>query len=219
EELEKGVDANGCPIDSDQDGVPDYRDSCLNNTKIELAKGVDSTGCPLDSDQDGVPDYLDACPNNSKSDLENEVDASGCVVVTAVIVPEESTYTVQTNSEGALVTFNGDVLFASDSSQLKVDAQTSIEKLIKSLNIDDIQQITVVGHTDHFGSKLYNQKLSEKRAKSVARFLLKKGVSADKVSTEGKGEEQPLSNKKTKTAYAENRRVELKITGFKITEE
>ena len=66
------VDAKGCPLDSDGDGVPDYLDKCPNTP---AGVPVDATGCPLDSDSDGVPDYLDKCPNTPAG---VKVDATGC---------------------------------------------------------------------------------------------------------------------------------------------
>jgi len=66
------VDAKGCPLDSDGDGVPDYLDKCPNTP---AGVQVDATGCPLDSDGDGVPDYLDKCPNTPTG---VKVDATGC---------------------------------------------------------------------------------------------------------------------------------------------
>ena len=66
------VDANGCEVDSDGDGVPDSRDQCPGTP---AGVSVDTNGCPLDSDGDGVPDYLDKCPNTPAGTL---VDAEGC---------------------------------------------------------------------------------------------------------------------------------------------
>ena len=68
------VDNYGCPIDSDGDGVPDYRDKCP-KTPAEAYGRVDEYGCPKDSDGDGVPDYIDQCPNTP---LNTEVDKYGC---------------------------------------------------------------------------------------------------------------------------------------------
>jgi len=64
--------SDGCPLDSDGDGVPDYLDKCP-NTPPGAQIGAD--GCPLDSDGDGVPDYLDKCPGTPKGVT---VDANGC---------------------------------------------------------------------------------------------------------------------------------------------
>ena len=66
------VDARGCPVDSDGDGVPNYMDECPNTP---AGAPVDAAGCPLDSDGDGVPDYMDNCPNTPAG---APVDAQGC---------------------------------------------------------------------------------------------------------------------------------------------
>ena len=56
------VDANGCPLDSDGDGIPDYLDKCPDTP---AGVKVDATGCPLDRDGDGVPDFQDRCPDRA----------------------------------------------------------------------------------------------------------------------------------------------------------
>ncbi|MDA8404598.1 MAG: outer membrane beta-barrel domain-containing protein [Desulfobacteraceae bacterium] len=66
-------------VDSDRDGVPDYKDECP-NTPMGVA--VDAKGCPLDSDMDGVPDYKDECPNTPKG---AHVDTRGCWVIQGVL--------------------------------------------------------------------------------------------------------------------------------------
>jgi hypothetical protein len=66
------VDSKGCPLDTDKDGVPDYIDECPGTP---LGVKVDSRGCPLDTDGDGVPDYKDECPGTP---LGVKVDSRGC---------------------------------------------------------------------------------------------------------------------------------------------
>jgi outer membrane protein OmpA-like peptidoglycan-associated protein len=68
------VDSNGCPIDSDGDGVPDYLDKCPDTPK-EAIGYVDKDGCPRDSDGDGVPDYHDKCKDTPTG---VKVDTNGC---------------------------------------------------------------------------------------------------------------------------------------------
>ena len=70
------VDKDGCPLDSDGDGVVDYLDQCP-NTPAEAYATVDEFGCPADTDGDGVPDYLDKCSDTPK-EAYGLVDASGC---------------------------------------------------------------------------------------------------------------------------------------------
>lgn len=57
------VDADGCARDRDQDGVPDYRDFCPEDSELAISAGVHTNGCPLQSDHDGTPDYRDQCPD------------------------------------------------------------------------------------------------------------------------------------------------------------
>ena len=56
------VDADGCAVDSDRDGVPDHQDYCPNDTLQAISAGITKQGCPLQSDGDGTPDYRDKCP-------------------------------------------------------------------------------------------------------------------------------------------------------------
>ena len=72
-------------------------------------------------------------------------------------------------------------------------------------------KVVVEGHTCNMGPEAYNQKLSERRAKSVYNYLIKNGVNADMLSTVGYGEMQPMADNKTRSNRELNRRVEFKI--------
>lgn len=79
-------------------------------------------------------------------------------------------------------------------------------------------QLNLVGHTDYLGSDAYNQRLSEQRAKSVASYLVTKGVNGQHISTKGMGETQPIkqckktsSSKALKECLQPNRRVSVEI--------
>jgi len=85
--------------------------------------------------------------------------------------------------------------------------------------------IIAVGHADRIGKDAYNQKLSERRAAAVKEYLVSKGIEANRVYTEGKGEKQPVtagkcgkSEKKTKAlieCLQPDRRVEIEVIGTK----
>jgi outer membrane protein OmpA-like peptidoglycan-associated protein len=75
----------------------------------------------------------------------------------------------------------------------------------------DVVSIKVIGHTDSQGTEAYNQALSERRASSVAAYLLQQGLAPSKLTSEGRGESQPLADNDTEEGRAENRRVELHI--------
>lgn len=72
------VDAQGCALDSDRDGVADYKDYCPDNSAEELAAGVHKNGCPLQSDGDGTPDYRDRCPDTAQG---VRADNNGCPIL------------------------------------------------------------------------------------------------------------------------------------------
>ena len=72
-------------------------------------------------------------------------------------------------------------------------------------------KVVVEGHTCDLGSDAYNQKLSERRAKAVYGYLVKKGVSAASLSTVGRGETQPMADNKTQSGRELNRRVEFAV--------
>ena len=64
---------SGCPLDTDHDGIPNYRDLCPGTP---TGARVDVNGCPVDSDRDGVPDYLDNCAGKKFEDAKKEQDKS-----------------------------------------------------------------------------------------------------------------------------------------------
>jgi outer membrane protein OmpA-like peptidoglycan-associated protein len=67
------------------------------------------------------------------------------------------------------------------------------------------------GHTDTVGSAEYNQKLSERRADAVRRYLINGGIMPERIRTEGFGESKPVASNDTDEGRAQNRRVELRV--------
>jgi OOP family OmpA-OmpF porin len=181
------VDSVGCPLDSDGDGVPDYLDKCPGTPR---GAPVDSDGCPLDSDGDGVPDYRDKCPGTRKG---AKVDSDGCEIIKVVIDSR------MTN-------------FAFDSAQLSTEARDILNGLAGQINrAPSVTAVMITGHTDSQGSEAYNQGLSERRAKSVADYLIGEGVSSSVIRTAGMGESQPIADNATRDGRARNRRVEIEV--------
>ena len=115
-----------------------------------------------------------------------------------------------------------DTLFDFDKAVLKPEGMAKLDKLAAEAGALKLEVILAVGHTDRIGSAAYNQKLSEKRAAAVKQYLVSKGVEANRVYTEGKGESQPVTkgcNQKSRKALIEclqpDRRVEIEVIGSK----
>jgi len=122
------------------------------------------------------------------------------------------------------ISFSADVLFDFNKAVLKTTAAKPLDEVVKLLNNATFSAISVVGHTDRLGRPEYNQKLSQKRARAVADYLVSHGIASDKVRAEGRGETQPqtkaaackgLSRAKQITCLQPDRRVDVEVSGTK----
>ena len=118
------------------------------------------------------------------------------------------TYKIELNRKYEFQNIN----FSFNSIKLSQAAKTELNVLYKYLNSNKNTKISILGHTDYFGSTDYNKVLSEDRAKSVADYLIKAGVDKTRIESLGYGNSQTLSTSKTDAARKKNRRVEFKIT-------
>ena len=109
-----------------------------------------------------------------------------------------------------------DVLFDFNKYTLKPDAREKLAKISGILLAYPDLRIQVEGYTDNIGSEEYNQKLSEERADSVRDFLVSQSVSQDSVRAEGYGKADPVADNSTSAGRAQNRRVELVVSGASI---
>lgn len=113
--------------------------------------------------------------------------------------------------EGIIVKFDSGILFDVDQSALKGEARANIESLATSLKNNPQTNILIVGHTDASGTDAYNYRLSERRAASVKTYAVNQGIAASRLTTEGRGETEPISDNTTDSGKAQNRRVEIVI--------
>ncbi|MDE8651633.1 OmpA family protein [Novosphingobium album (ex Liu et al. 2023)] len=111
-----------------------------------------------------------------------------------------------------------DVTFAVDSTTITPDFQATLDKVAASMNQYPNSLIDVYGHTDSTGSDQYNMDLSKRRADSVARYLISRGVNSARIQTQGMGESYPVADNATEQGRALNRRVEIKITPVTTTD-
>lgn len=109
------------------------------------------------------------------------------------------------------VTMTNQTAFDFNSTEIKSGFYSTMDKLADVVVRYNKTALTVVGHTDNVGSDSYNQKLSEQRALSVARYLEGKRVHSMRLATSGKGESQPLASNNSESGRQANRRVEIYV--------
>jgi len=171
--------------DDDNDGITNSKDKC---PASKAGVKVDENGCFIDGDDDadGILNAADLCPNTSKN--VTKVDINGCAELV-----------------------NLPVTFEFDSAEVNEKNYAHVKEYVLFMNDHTDYKANIVGHTDSIGPKAYNQKLSLKRAEAVKAVIIKEGIDATRLTTEGKGESSPIASNKTKDGQAQNRRIEIEI--------
>ncbi len=210
---------NGCP-DSDSDGIIDKFDRCPKIPGIQ-----ELFGCP-DSDGDGLQDELDKCPF-VKGSLRNrgcpdtiriiEQDTIRIIEKDTIRVFEQDTLIVVVNIPAYIDTINDvtwdnlplwadRVHFEFNKHNLDENSKLILNKVSDFLILNTKKDLQINGHADERGTSKYNMKLSRKRAESVCKYLIKRGVHKDRLSTKAFGESVNIGD-----SYEQNRRVEFII--------
>ncbi len=176
------------PIDPDGDGIIGEADHCPDE------KGpVENHGCPIrDFDKDGIPDQFDDCPK-----LPGTKAYNGCP---RVYMAEQKIKVLER------------VQFATDQDIILPESFGVLEEVAQLMTAHkEWLVILIEGHCDSRASDAYNLDLSQRRANSVLRFLLAKGVEPSRLQAQGFGRSRPIADNATEEGMALNRRVEFNI--------
>jgi len=165
--------------DKDGDGIADMDDKCP-----ELAGKATLSGCP-DKDNDGVADNLDRCP-----DVAGTAANEGCPEEAKVLVDEV-------------------VYFRTDEWIVIAEYNQLLNKVAETMKDNPGIRIAVEGHTDSRESKMYNMRLSERRADHIAKFFTDRGIDASRIEKAFFGETRPAADNSTAEGMRLNRRVEI----------
>jgi outer membrane protein OmpA-like peptidoglycan-associated protein len=222
------VDRTGCIADSDGDGVPDGRDRCSGTPQ---GAKVDEQGCPVeaDADGDGLPDEQETLrktdPNNPDTDGDQLPD--GMEVLKLKTDPLKKDTDGDNVPDGVEVNIQGTdplvpaatpvkelkrmelaIQFALNSDVVEEKYREEIARAAKFLADYPEVRMTVEGHTDNTGDPGYNQELSERRARSVARVMTEAyKIAPERIRTVGYGATRPAASNDTAEGRAKNRRI------------
>ena len=142
--------------------------------------------------------------------------------VAAQPMPEPEPVAMPEPPQPQMTTLSADALFALGSHQLKPAAKAGLDEFASKLKSMEFDRITIVGHTDPTGKAAMNDKLSRQRAESVKRYLVARGIPADKIETDGVGSSMPmvietdcarLPKAQKAACYQPDRRVEIEVQG------
>ena len=172
--------------------------------------------------------------------MEAYVNIEGCILCfdgVGEVTPGVSDVLTERNKQGTLlanvdiqpVKMNeaieiDNIYYETGSARVRTAARAELDKLVGVLKDNPTLLIEIGAHTDSNGDDDFNQKLSERRARSVVRYLVKNGVSKQSLIPKGYGETQLVNRCKngvecSDRRHAKNRRTELKVVGFNNTSE
>ncbi len=187
-----GEAAPGVPGDRDGDGVPDAQDRCP-----DQPGPPELEGCP-DRDGDGIPDIDDKCP-----DQPGSPQFDGCP-------PPEAQPLVEV--ESTRLSLRDAITFETGRDALRPESGRILDEIARVLKAHpELRRMRVEGHTDNVGGRGYNQELSARRARSVVRALVQRGIASERLESAGYGFERPLASNATALGRGKNRRVELTV--------
>lgn len=130
-------------------------------------------------------------------------------------VMQESPRKTEMRMVKTTASMSADAFFKFDSVKMTDTARLALDQVIDRLKASgNVGNILLTGHTCNLGPAAYNLKLSEHRAAAIRDYLSSKGVAADQVIVEGKGEDNPRYSNKTKESRAKNRRVDMEFVSY-----
>jgi outer membrane protein OmpA-like peptidoglycan-associated protein len=119
---------------------------------------------------------------------------------------------VRQEARGIVITLSGSVLFTSGKADLLASAQAKLNDVADALTQQDPEsKIVVEGHTDSQGTVSSNQDLSQRRAQAVRDYLVSRGISGDRMTSQGFGSTRSIADNASAEGRANNRRVEIVV--------
>ena len=197
---------NTNPLKSDTDGDSLNDGQEINQTKTNANKA--------DTDGDGLADGQEV--NQYKTDA-NKADTDGGTVndgqeisnSTNPLDPGDDVKKPEIKVEvGKSMVLEG-IVFKTGSAVIEPASEDILTQAYNTLDQNKDVQVEIRGYTDNVGNRKANLRLSQRRADAVKAWLVKKGITADRIGSKGYGPDSPIADNKTKEGKAKNRRIEF----------
>lgn len=195
------------------------------------ATGESVIGEPTEYADEPEEEMAQAEEPHEVEDLGTQPDESGTVSSTEealaqrdsgvsepTVYPDEPEQPVVTSVS---VSFEAEPLFNFDKATLRADQRQALDEFVDNLQGVEYDEIVAVGHADRIGPEAYNERLSMRRANAVKAYLVLKGIDANKIRVEARGESEPVTgdscaNSRGKALIAclqPDRRVDVSVNG------
>jgi outer membrane protein OmpA-like peptidoglycan-associated protein len=175
----------------------------LGETREELAKAEGSREADAEKDRAQLDEARKRLEREreARKEAQHEADIARAAL--------EKVGTVQDEARGIVITIPAGVLFTSGKARLLHGSSAKLDMVVDALRDLKDRSVIVEGYTDSTGPASLNQRISEQRAQEVKDYLVKHGISSDRVEARGLGSENPVDDNSTPEGRAANRRVEI----------
>ncbi len=207
-EAEKAVQRLEQAAERDHDEELDHL-AYLARRRVEIARETAAAGVAIERvEQLGEDRHATRLRARTAAVTRAETEAATAIERAKQLEQALSDLKAEQTERGVVLTM-ADVLFAFDRSDLQPGASQSLGEVARYLKEFPDNRIEIEGHTDSVGGDDYNQKLSERRARAVANFLMARGIDRNRVAVAGLGEAVPVASNGNEAGRKENRRVEI----------
>ena len=174
-------------------------------TAIERAADAETASLQAQAEARRIREEAEAARRAAEAELNRLNDALGRIAET------------RRTARGVLMNLDeGSLKFDFDRAELRPESRETLALIAGILFTSEDFAITITGHTDARGGDDYNQRLSERRARAVADYLIASGLESERFTVEGLGKAHPVDTGDSDEAHARNRRVELGIVNTRI---
>lgn len=233
------VDEHGCPLDRDGDGILDAVDKCPDVKGTAATQGcpdkdkdgiadaddkcpdvfgvIAMKGCP-DQDGDGITDADDLCPTEKGDismkgcpDKDGDKLADNIDQCPEVAGPIENKGCPYEKDQVAIMEKADNVYFELGKDVIQNNYSDALNQVAELMKKNPNYTLEIEGHTDNTGDAAKNMDLSQRRANTIKKYLVTKGIDEKRLTAQGFGDTRPLVPNDSEENKAKNRRVEFKV--------